>query len=118
MTLMLAAARNTVLGVQLAMGDKEPELNINFHGRQFTGATVGIVGMGRIGLTVAKRAQAFDCRVLYHNRSKRDDVGFEYFAKFCGVQKNNFKLFICINTKSESWMICYPSVISSVSSWH
>ena len=110
MTLMLAAARNTVLGVQLAMGDKEPELNINFHGRQFTGATVGIVGMGRIGLTVARRAKAFDCRVLYHNRSKRDDVDFEYFAKFCGVQKliSNFS---CINTKSESWMICYPSVI-------
>lgn len=35
----------------MAMGENEPELNINFHGKQFTGSTVGIVGMGRIGLT-------------------------------------------------------------------
>ena len=35
----------------MAMSDAEPELNINFHGKQFTGSTVGIVGMGRIGLT-------------------------------------------------------------------
>ena len=33
------------------MGENEPESNINFHGKQFTGSTVGIVGMGRIGLT-------------------------------------------------------------------
>ena len=42
---------NFTLGVQLAMGEAEPELDINFHGKQFTGSTVGIVGMGRIGLT-------------------------------------------------------------------
>ena len=31
--------------------------------------------MGRIGLTVAKRAKAFNCKILYHNRSERNDVG-------------------------------------------
>ena len=31
--------------------------------------------MGRIGLTVAKRAKAFNCKILYHNRSERKDVG-------------------------------------------
>ncbi|MDR6225239.1 2-hydroxyacid dehydrogenase [Desmospora profundinema] len=41
-----------------------------FHlGREVTGATLGIVGMGRIGQAVAKRARGFDMRLLYHSRS-------------------------------------------------
>ncbi|WP_376089288.1 2-hydroxyacid dehydrogenase [Roseomonas sp. CCTCC AB2023176] len=35
-----------------------------------SGKTVGIVGMGSIGKGVAKRLAAFDCRILYHNRSR------------------------------------------------
>jgi glyoxylate reductase len=49
------------------------------------GATLGIIGLGRIGQAVARRAQGFGMRVLYHNR-KRDPeaeraVGAEYRAK-------------------------------------
>jgi hypothetical protein len=40
-------------------------------GREVSGATVGIVGMGRIGVKVARRARAFDMRVLYTNRTRR-----------------------------------------------
>ena len=35
--------------------------------------TLGIVGMGRIGSEVAKRAAGFSMEVLYHNRSRRDE---------------------------------------------
>jgi glyoxylate reductase len=34
-------------------------------------ATLGIIGCGRIGLEVAKRARGFDMKVLYHNRTRR-----------------------------------------------
>ncbi|MSQ33398.1 MAG: D-glycerate dehydrogenase [Dehalococcoidia bacterium] len=34
-------------------------------------ATLGIVGLGRIGLEVAKRARGFDMKVLYHSRVRR-----------------------------------------------
>ncbi|MPS26445.1 D-glycerate dehydrogenase [Pigmentiphaga sp.] len=34
------------------------------------GKTLGLLGMGRIGRMVARRAQAFDMRVVYHNRSR------------------------------------------------
>jgi glyoxylate reductase len=42
-----------------------------------TGATVGIVGLGRIGKAVARRAQGFDMRVLYTRRSDKDEPGLE-----------------------------------------
>jgi glyoxylate/hydroxypyruvate/2-ketogluconate reductase len=37
-------------------------------------ATLGIVGMGRIGQVIARRATGFDMRVLYHNRSRVDEA--------------------------------------------
>ncbi|WP_096190047.1 2-hydroxyacid dehydrogenase [Evansella halocellulosilytica] len=36
--------------------------------------TIGIVGMGRIGSAVAKRASGFDMNILYYNRSRKEDV--------------------------------------------
>jgi len=43
-------------------------------GTQITGRTVGIVGLGRIGLAVAKRLRAFSIgRLLYSGRSQKDD---------------------------------------------
>ncbi|WP_456277485.1 2-hydroxyacid dehydrogenase [Bacillus sp. AK128] len=40
-------------------------------GQDVFGATLGIVGMGRIGEAVAKRAKGFDMEVLYYNRSRK-----------------------------------------------
>lgn len=39
-------------------------------GADLHGSTLGILGMGRIGQGIAKRASGFDMRVLYHNRSR------------------------------------------------
>ena len=54
-----------------------------FLGRDVGGATLGIVGMGRIGQAVARRARGFDMTVLYHNRHRVDasieqELGVEY----------------------------------------
>jgi glyoxylate/hydroxypyruvate/2-ketogluconate reductase len=40
-----------------------------FLGAQLAGSTLGILGMGRIGRAIARRAAGFSMRVLYHNRS-------------------------------------------------
>lgn len=40
-------------------------------GQDIHHATLGIIGMGRIGAEVAKRARGFDMKVLYHNRRRR-----------------------------------------------
>ncbi|HWL30022.1 MAG TPA: 2-hydroxyacid dehydrogenase [Burkholderiaceae bacterium] len=39
---------------------------------------MGIVGLGRIGMAIARRAEGFDMEVRYHNRNPRDDVDFTY----------------------------------------
>jgi glyoxylate reductase len=47
-----------------------------FFGHDVSGATLGIVGLGRIGSAVARRAQAFDMRVLFHRRTQSDDADY------------------------------------------
>jgi glyoxylate reductase len=53
-----------------------------FQGMDIYGATLGIVGLGRIGSSIAKRAKGFDMKVLYHDVVRRQDVekelGIEY----------------------------------------
>jgi glyoxylate reductase len=41
-----------------------------FLGRRLAGSRLGILGMGRIGQAVARRAAAFGCQVHYHNRKR------------------------------------------------
>lgn len=44
--------------------------------------TIGIVGMGRIGAAVAKRAKGFEMEILYHNRSRNNALEEELAAKY------------------------------------
>ncbi len=43
-----------------------------------SGMTVGILGLGDIGLAVARRAEAFGTTILYTNRRPRADVGYAF----------------------------------------
>lgn len=75
--LMLAVARHVVTGDAYARSGAWERENYplvpRLHGRR-----LGIVGLGRIGLEMAKRAAGFDMPVSYHNRRRRDDVPFPY----------------------------------------
>ena len=44
-----------------------------------SGKRLGILGLGTIGQKIARRAQAFDMPVGYHNRRPKDGVDFTYF---------------------------------------
>lgn len=51
-------------------------------GTQVTGKTLGVVGMGRVGQVVAKRARGLDMTIHYHNRSRLPaalEQGARYF---------------------------------------
>ncbi len=45
-------------------------------GALLAGKTLGIIGYGRIGRAVAKRARAFDMRVIFHSRSRSGEAGY------------------------------------------
>ncbi|HEX7435412.1 MAG TPA: 2-hydroxyacid dehydrogenase [Caldimonas sp.] len=47
--------------------------------RKVSGSRLGIVGLGRIGTAIARRAEAFGMSIAYTARSRKADVGFRYF---------------------------------------
>lgn len=57
----------------------------DYVGVDLQGKTLGILGLGRIGKTLAKRAKAFDMKIIYHNRnriskSKEKTLGAKYVS--------------------------------------
>lgn len=52
------------------------------------GRRVGIFGMGRIGLAIAKRIEAFGLPVSYHNRRRVEDVSYAYFDSLVELAAN------------------------------
>jgi glyoxylate reductase len=68
-------------------------------GQDIFGATIGIIGMGRIGEAVAKRAKGFDMRVLYHNRSRKHEaenqLGLEYAPLYSLLKEADY---VCVLT--------------------
>jgi glyoxylate reductase len=68
--LLLAAARRIAAGDAAVRRDEWPPWDpIAFVGEEVHGATLGIVGMGRIGAAMARRAEGFSMEVLHNSRS-------------------------------------------------
>ncbi len=71
--LMIATARKLVEGARwVEEGQWKSAAGSRFFGTSVSDATLGIIGMGRIGQAIARRAAGFRNRVLYHNRSRLD----------------------------------------------
>jgi lactate dehydrogenase-like 2-hydroxyacid dehydrogenase len=68
--LMAAARRITEAERWLRAGNWKGWKNDQFLGVDVHHATLGIVGMGRIGQAIAQRAKGFSMRVIYHNRKR------------------------------------------------
>ncbi|WP_257819950.1 2-hydroxyacid dehydrogenase [Salipaludibacillus agaradhaerens] len=69
--LLMAVARRIVEAAEyVKKGDWKNWAPLLLAGHDIHHKTIGIVGMGRIGTAVAKRAKGFDMTVLYHNRKK------------------------------------------------
>ncbi|MFZ1149234.1 MAG: D-glycerate dehydrogenase [Xanthobacteraceae bacterium] len=72
MALILAVPRRLAEGAQVLIGDREwsgwsPTWML---GHRIWGKRLGIVGLGRIGQAVARRAQAFGLKIHYHDRRR------------------------------------------------
>jgi glyoxylate reductase len=71
--LLMSAARRVVEADRFTRAHHwqtwEPDLLL---GRNVAGATLGIVGLGRIGQAMARRARGFDMRILYTNPERCD----------------------------------------------
>lgn len=82
--LLMSAARRLYEGQRLIVEDRWTTWSPMFMtGQDIYGATIGIVGAGRIGGAVARRAKGFDMKILYHNRKPSPELEVEVGAEYC-----------------------------------
>ena len=86
--LLLAAARRVVEGDRLTRTGGWKSWHPSFLlGQDVHGATLGIVGLGQIGLAVARRARGFDMRILYHDRTRHPQAEAELGAEYVSLDR-------------------------------
>jgi glyoxylate reductase len=84
--LLMSAARRVVEGDKFTRANKWRTWGpIDFLGPDVSGATLGIIGLGRIGQAMAKRAQGFDMRILYYNPRRLPEAEHKYGAQYADL---------------------------------
>lgn len=109
--LLMAAARRLIEGDNLTRAGQftgwKPDLLL---GMDVYGKTLGIVGAGRIGQAVARRAQGFSMKVVYHNRNRlpkarEEELNMEYMPLTELLSEADFVSLHCPLTKDTHHLI-------------
>ena len=112
--LLLGASRRAYEGRKAAETEKWKWSADYLIGKQMTGKKLGILGMGRIGRAVAKRARGFDMEIHYHNRKRLSpdlEHGAIYHEKINTLFQNSEFLSInCPGSKDTENLINEDSI--------
>lgn len=84
--------------------------------RGMTGLKVGIVGLGDIGLRIARRIEAFETEVAYHNRRPRSDVSYRYEPTLLGLATWADALFIAARADATNRKMIDAAVLAALGS--
>jgi lactate dehydrogenase-like 2-hydroxyacid dehydrogenase len=77
------------------------------------GKTMGILGLGRIGEAIAKRAQSFGMKIRYHNRNQKS-VAYPYDADPVALAKNSDVLMVVTPGGAETEKLVKAKVLDAL----
>ncbi len=109
--ILLAAARRVVEGDKFTRSGRWKTWELMaLTGQDVHGATLGIVGMGRIGAAIARRSTGFGMPVLYHNRTRVDaalerELGARYVTLDDLLRQSDFVVTSCALTPQTRHLI-------------
>lgn len=78
-----------------------------------TGKTLGVLGLGRIGEAIAKRAESFGMKIRYHNRRKKD-VPYAYDADPVSLAKNSHVLMVATPGGKETEKLVGAKILDAL----
>ncbi len=81
---------------------------------QVSGARLGIVGMGRIGRAIAKRAAAFDMRIAYTSRQAKSDVSYTFYQTVTNLAANVDYLVVAVSGGDSTQNLIDHSVLQAL----
>lgn len=112
--LLLAAGRKIIQADKYVRGGFWAARGEMPYNRRVNGAKVGILGLGRIGLAIARRCRAFDMEIAYHNRSVRKDVDYSFYSKLTELAGWSDYLVVATPGGAETRHIVNSEVMSAL----
>jgi glyoxylate reductase len=109
-TLLMAAARRIGEGMDYVRQGKWKTWGLTLLlGQEVYGKTLGLIGLGRIGQAMAKRARGFDMKILYTDRTRikeaEDELGVEYRSRKELLQESDYvSLHVSLNDETRGLM--------------
>lgn len=79
-----------------------------------TGGKLGILGLGAIGMELARRAKGFDLEIGYCNRNRRADVDYPYFANVMELARWADYLVVCLRSDASNRHIINAEVLKAL----
>ncbi|MBO1206258.1 NAD(P)-dependent oxidoreductase [Staphylococcus nepalensis] len=115
MGVLLAVARRIPEGDQLCRNEGFNGWSpLFFRGREVSGKTIGIIGLGEIGTAVARRAKGFDMSVLYTGpnryKDKEAELNAEYVTLDALLERSDFVTINCAYNEQLKHMIDYQAI--------
>ncbi|KAL3647235.1 hypothetical protein CASFOL_008203 [Castilleja foliolosa] len=83
-------------------------------GSKVGGKRVGIVGLGGIGLRVAKRFEGFGCIISYNSRHVKSQVPYTYCANLVDLASNNEILVVCCALTNDTYHVINKDVMTAL----
>ena len=78
------------------------------------GKTMGILGYGRIGKAIAKRAEAFGMQIVYHGRKPQAEVSYKYYPKLVDMARDCDVLMVICPGGSATHHIVNAAVLEAL----
>lgn len=113
--LMLATSRQIPGAQAFIQQGKWPQASYPWT-RKVSGSALGIVGLGRIGLAAAKRAQAFDMSIAYCNRTPLGNVAYRYQPDVVALARESNFLLVCAPGTSSNRHLINRQVLEALGS--
>ncbi|MCC6609876.1 MAG: 2-hydroxyacid dehydrogenase [Burkholderiales bacterium] len=113
MGLLIDASRGIVRGDRHVRAGKWPQGEPPLAAR-VSGKRLGVVGMGRIGRIIARRASGFDMQIAYHARHRVADVPFTYRAELVDLAKDSDYLVVVVPGGKETRHLVNEAVIRAL----
>ncbi len=94
--LLLCAVRELPQAERYLRAGKWPTGNYPLSRATLRNRTVGMVGMGRIGMAIARRLEAFGVPIVYHTRRKRPELAYRHYPQLIDMARDVDTLIVIV----------------------
>jgi lactate dehydrogenase-like 2-hydroxyacid dehydrogenase len=100
--LLLCTVRELPQAERYVRAGRWPQANYPLSKATLRNRTVGLVGMGRIGVAIARRLEGFGVPIVYHTRRRRPELAYRHYPKLTDMARDVDTLIVIVPGGAET----------------